>query len=160
MKLVLFLLISICIQQSLIGQPDKPSIMKPINDLFDGMREGDSAKVHNAFSANALLNGIEKNKEGYASVTKASLTNFLKAIGTPHNEVWNEVLWDITIQQDGELAQVWAHYAFYRGNTFSHCGVDAFQLLKEASGWKIITLIDTRRKENCNIPAEIVNKFK
>jgi len=91
-------------------------------------------------------------------MVRANLKTFLTAIGTPHKEVWNELVWDVTISASGELAQVWASYALYRGNTFSHCGVDAFQLLKQGDGWKIITLIDTRRKENCSIPKQIADK--
>jgi hypothetical protein len=144
----------------LFAQQHKEAILKPINELFEGMKIGDSAKVHSVFSAQAILNGIEKDKQGRASLKKASLDNFLRAIGTTHTEVWSEMLWGITVQQDGELAQVWANYAFYKGNTFSHCGVDAFQLIKEISGWKIITLIDTRRKDNCTIPKEIADTFK
>ncbi len=161
MKLNFFsLLILAVLSLPLYAQQDKEAILKPISDLFDGMKIGDSAKVHAAFSTQAMLNGIEKDKQGHASLKKASLDNFLRAIGTTHKDAWNEVLWGITVQQDGELAQVWANYAFYKGNTFSHCGVDAFQLIKEISGWKIITLIDTRRKDNCTIPKEIADKFK
>jgi hypothetical protein len=143
-----------------VAQPEKESILNPINQLFTGMKAGDSALVRSVFSTNAILNGIDKDEKGNASVRKASLKTFLTAIGTPHKEVWNELVWDVTVQQDGELAQVWASYAFYRGTTFSHCGVDAFQLLKQGDGWKIIALLDTRRKENCNIPKQIADKFK
>ncbi len=156
-KSVSFFLI-LMVTKFAVAQPEKESILYPINQLFAGMKAGDSALVRSVFSTNAILNGIDKDEKGNASVRKASLKTFLTAIGTPHKEVWNELVWDVTIQQDGELAQVWASYAFYRGNTFSHCGVDAFQLLKQGDGWKIITLIDTRRKENCNIPKQIADK--
>ena len=46
------------------------------------------------------------------------------------------------------------------GKRFSHCGVDAFQLVKTAAGWKIFQLSDTRRKEKCEIPEEISKRFK
>jgi hypothetical protein len=42
------------------------------------------------------------------------------------------------------------NYKFYVGETFSHCGVNSFQLFKDKEGWKIIYLIDTRRKDPCN----------
>ena len=54
---------------------------------------------------------------------------------------------------DGGIAQVWTDYAFYVGAEFSHCGVDAFHLAKDAFGsWKIMHLMDTRRKEGCIEP--------
>ena len=81
---------------------------------------------------------------------KGSLADFLKAIGTPHPEVWNEKIWNTEIRIDDNLAQIWTDYAFYVDDRFSHCGVDAFQLVKETDGkWRIVHLIDTRRKEPC-----------
>jgi len=49
------------------------------------------------------------------------------------------------------VAQVWTEYAFYLNKEFSHCGIDAFQLVKDKE-WKIIHLIDTRKKMNCEKP--------
>jgi hypothetical protein len=46
------------------------------------------------------------------------------------------------------------NYAFFAGDTFSHCGVNAFQLFKGADGWKIFHIADTRRREGCEMPEE------
>ena len=45
----------------------------------------------------------------------------------------------------------WTPYSFFLNDTFSHCGVNNFQLLKKEGEWKIIYLIDTRRKEGCEM---------
>jgi hypothetical protein len=58
------------------------------------------------------------------------------------------------------LAQAWCDYAFYVDKSYSHCGVDAFQLFKGKDGWKIFHLADTRRKTGCTIPKEIQDKHK
>ncbi len=47
------------------------------------------------------------------------------------------------------MANVWAPYEFYLNNDFSHCGVNYFQLFFDGIQWKIIYLIDTRRKQGC-----------
>ena len=66
--------------------------------------------------------------------------DFIKrVIGTPGD----------TVQIEGTLAQIWASYDFHFGQTFSHCGVDAVQLLKTAEGWKIMSLADTFVREGC-----------
>ncbi|HOD10564.1 MAG TPA: nuclear transport factor 2 family protein, partial [Flavobacterium sp.] len=41
---------------------------------------------------------------------------------------------------------VWTPYEFYVNEKLSHSGVNAFTLFKENEKWKIIHLIDTRRK--------------
>lgn len=139
---------------------EKSAIMKPITALFKGMNLGDSAMVHKAFTSDAFLAGIS-NKDGKAVLKKeSSISGFLKAVGSPHKESWNEPIWDARIEVDGDLAQVWASYAFYVGKTFSHCGVDAFHLIKTDGEWRIFYLVDTRRKEGCNVPASVSSQFK
>ena len=141
--------------------PEGVAIMKPITALFTGMNLGDSAMVHSAFATQVTMATVSTDKDGKVNVKREnSLANFLKAVGTPHPEPWSEPIWDVRIEQDGPLAQVWAHYAFYLGNKFSHCGVDAFQLVKENGAWKIFHLTDTRQREGCNVPPYVSEAFK
>jgi hypothetical protein len=141
--------------------PEGVAIMKPITALFTGMNLGDSAMVRSAFTSHVTMATVSIDKEGKVNVKREnSLATFLKAVGTPHPEPWSEPIWDVRIEQDGPLAQVWAHYAFYLGTKFSHCGVDAFQLVKENGAWKIFHLTDTRQREGCNVPPYVSEAFK
>ena len=158
MKLLpLVLLLSI----NLFAQESK-KVMEPINVLFDGMKMGDSARVHSTFHPQAKMYTVAvDSKTNQPILRNGSIPNFLKAVGTPHAEVWNELIWSPKIEIDGNLAQVWVPYAFYTGKTFSHCGIDAFQLFKDSSGsWKIFHLADTRQKEGCVIPKEVSDNLK
>ncbi|MBL7875905.1 MAG: nuclear transport factor 2 family protein [Cyclobacteriaceae bacterium] len=137
------------------------AIMAPVERLFKGMNLGDSAMVHSAFTKEVTMATIMKDKTGKQIVRReSSLAGFLKAVGTPHVEPWSEPIWDTKIEVDGTFAQVWAQYAFYSGKKFSHCGVDAFHLVKEETGWKIFHLTDTRHTADCHVPAEVSNQFK
>ena len=141
---------------------DNKAILEPINNLFKGMNLGDSALVRSAFSATPTMATVFKNKEGVMSLRQeGKLSDFLNAVGTPHEEKWSEPIWEPKIQMDGNFAQVWTKYAFYRGKTFSHCGVDTFQLFKGEDGkWKIFHIADTRSTDGCNVPATIANQYK
>ncbi len=131
---------------------DRNAIEYVIIKLFDGMREGDSAKVHSVFYDKVRMISSYRSKTGENVLNEDKLNGFLKAIGTVHPEIWDERISNTIIQIDGNIAQVWTDYEFYVGTKFSHCGVDAFQLVKNKNEiWKIINLIDTRRKENCNL---------
>jgi len=66
------------------------------------------------------------------------------------DQKWDERLLDYNIQVDGNMANVWTPYEFWFNGTFSHCGVNSFQLFNDNGNWKIIYLMDTRRKEGCN----------
>ncbi len=123
--------------------------------LFDGMRSGDSSKVSSAFSSKASMSTSFKDTNGKVQLKAGDLQKFLNAVGTPHEQIWDEPIWNTKIHINQNLAMVWTDYAFYAGKTFSHCGVDAFLLHKEQRGWKIFHLTDTRQKEGCNVPVAL-----
>jgi len=77
-----------------------------------------------------------------------SVNEWLGAVSRS-NHRWDERIYDVQVRVDGNLAQVWAPYTFYLDGKISHCGVDALQLLKDPSGWKVTQLADTRRRDNC-----------
>ena len=128
---------------------EETGIKETINNLFDGMRKSDTALLRSAFSETAVLQTIKKNKEGKLIVENEVVADFLNAIAKPHKEIYDERIVFETIKIDGPLASVWTPYKFYIGTTFSHCGVDSYQLVKIDGKWKIQYLIDTRRKDGC-----------
>lgn len=75
------------------------------------------------------------------------LEDFLKSIASiPNTMKIFEKLLDYKVTIDGDLAHVWTPYEFYVNDTLSHVGVNAFTLLNDNGKWRIIHLIDTRRK--------------
>ncbi len=128
-----------------------------IVDIFDGMRDGDSARVAAHFVRDATMSSVFRNQDGKVERRGGSLQGWLNAIGTPREEVLDERIWDVKVNLDGELATAWCDYALYIGESYSHCGVDAFQLYHDGTRWKVFHVADTRRKE-CDIPDEVKNK--
>ena len=49
------------------------------------------------------------------------------------------------------VAQVWVPYDLYIGKTWSHCGVDAFTLLKSDGRWRVASLIYTIEQPPANM---------
>jgi hypothetical protein len=149
------------IYQQGFAQTDEDAVKETVATLFKGMQLGDSAVARSAFSKTVTTARVFKDKTGKIILDQEEgVADFMKAIGTPHKETWFEEIWDLNVQIDGEFAQAWCGYAFYLDNTFSHCGVDAFQLVKTADGWKIFHLADTARKSGCKIPENVQNKHK
>jgi ketosteroid isomerase-like protein len=120
-----------------------------VKRLFDAMRAGDSAAVRAVFHPQAQLSSALVGRDGAPQVRIDSLASFLRAVGTPHPEVWDERTSGEVVHVDGPLAVVWTRYAFYAGQKFSHCGVDAFQIAQTSAGWRIVSLIDTRQRTGC-----------
>jgi hypothetical protein len=137
--------------QSISAQSDDEKAIKAtISQLFDGMRKSDSSMVRAVFQPHAQMQTMFMNSKTNKPQldTEKSVDGFVKTIGTPHKELYDERLlsWDIKI--DGVMAVVWTPYEFWLGDKYSHCGVDMYVLFKGEQGWKITYLADTRRK-NC-----------
>lgn len=134
---------------SLQATMDSVRIREVVDQLFRGMQEGDSAMVSAVFGDDVRMYTTFTTKEGENRLMEGSLEEFLQAIGTPHEEVWDERISNVVIQVDGNLAQVWMDYSFYVDENFSHCGVNAIQMVK-LEDWKMVHLIDTRRRADCH----------
>jgi hypothetical protein len=140
---------------------EEASVTEVINRLFSGMHKADSTMVRSTFDKEVTMATAMRNKEGNPVLRREySINDFVKSVGKKPPEPYAEEIWNLKVQIDGDFAQVWCDYAFYIGNTFSHCGVDAFQLYKSKEGWKIFHLADTRRKDNCIIPEDIQKKHR
>lgn len=147
--LVLLAVFTVLFSHTSLAQAEKDEVKKAIQTMFDGMRAGDSSMVHSVFIDEVAMQTIAANRQGEMALTDGSLTDFLNALGTPHEQVWDERILSYEIKIDGAMASVWTPYEFYAGENFSHCGVNSFQLMKGAEGWKIIYLVDTRKREGC-----------
>jgi hypothetical protein len=128
---------------------DRAAVLGVVRALFDAMRAGDSAAVRAQFHPRAQLSTATV-RQGTPVVQIDSLETFVRAVGTPHADVWDEKTRNEVVHVDGPLAVVWVDYAFFAGAKFSHCGVDAFQLGRTSAGWRILALADTRRREGCD----------
>ena len=122
-------------------------VRKVVDALFEGMRKGDSAMVRPLFHPKARLITFDSRRP--AAEIEESAEGFIKQIGSPRTEVFDERLSNVRVMVDGSLASVWADYKFFRGTTLNHCGIDHFLLVREDGAWKIIELADTRRRVNC-----------
>jgi len=127
---------------------DRAAVLATVHRLFDAMRTGDSTGVRAVFHPAALL-ATAAVREWAPRIQVDTLEAFIRAVGTPHDEAWDERIHGEEVRIDGPLASVWTEYSFYAGAQLSHCGVDAFQLARAAEGWRIIALSDTRRREGC-----------
>ncbi|GAA3957050.1 nuclear transport factor 2 family protein [Mucilaginibacter dorajii] len=130
-------------------QTDRDAVKQTINTMFDAMRKGDSTMLRFTFHKNIVFEGVANKKDGTVALDIDNPNDFIKAVGAPHKEIWDEQITFSDIKIDGDLASVWTPYKFYLGKTFSYCGVDVFTLIRTPAGWKIIYIIDTRRKDNC-----------
>ena len=144
-----FLAISLLIASPVFAQPsDEAAVKTTINQLFAGMQKADSTMLKTLFTPSARLQTVVS-KQGDVSVKDDAISMFINSISKAKAGTLDERLSGMEIKIDGELATAWTPYVFYFQDKKSHCGVNAFTLVKMNESWKIQTIIDTRRKENC-----------
>ena len=128
---------------------DRDAVLATVQKVFQAMRTRDTALLTQAFDSTARLVGVSA--RGASPAVRLLLPQaFGAAIASaPAGDQWNERIWEPDVRIDGDVAQVWAYYTFHRNKAFSHCGVDAFMLLKVGTEWKITQLADSRRTTGC-----------
>ena len=128
------------------SQAQNTEIQKAITTFFDGFHARDTIKIKSVCSDKMLLQSIAENAKG-AKLSDESLKEFYTSIASiPANFDFQEKILSYSIQVDGSMAHAWTPYEFYINGKLSHKGVNAFTLFKENEVWKIIYVIDTRRK--------------
>lgn len=127
---------------SVTAQSTQDSVKQVITDLFKAMNNADSAGVVNLFAPGAVIHGLGKTgvKLEKAEDIGASMKRLKK--GQLDERIQFEA-----VHIDANLAAVWTPYRLYFDGKFMHCGADSFQLIRIDGAWKIVYLIDTRRKD-------------
>jgi len=125
----------------------KQDVQKVIEDFFVAFHQKDTIKLQSVCSDKIILQSISESVTKGNKLSTESSAEFYKSISSiPSSVKFNEKILSYTIQIDGTMAHVWAPYEFYLNEKLSHSGVNTFTLFKEKDNWKIIYLIDTRRK--------------
>lgn len=131
------------------AQTAADSVKAVISQLFTAMRNADSAGIVNCFAEKHSLQTLVRDKDGNMQSKNELVADFGRNIARLPKNAADERIEFAAVNTDGSLASVWTPYKFYFNGNFSHCGVNSFQLLRTKDGWKILYLVDTRRKEPC-----------
>ena len=138
--------ITILFLASFTSNAQKQEIQKVIETFFEAFHAKDTLKLKSICSDKLILQSISESPSG-AKLSNEIAAAFYKSIASIPNEMkFQEKLLSFSIQIDGSMAHAWTPYEFYINEKLSHKGINAFTLFKENELWKIIYIIDTRRK--------------
>ncbi|PTM09497.1 MAG: 3-methyl-2-oxobutanoate hydroxymethyltransferase [Bacteroidetes bacterium] len=150
MRAVTIIIILLFTNITMAQNSEELEVKNTIIKFFDAFHKQDSIAIMAVVSEDIVLQSIGKNKEGVTQFKKEKFNDFLKSIvSIPKDQKFEEKILDFKIRVDGPMANAWTPYEFWFNDKFSHCGVNSFQLIKLEGTWKIIYLIDTRRREGC-----------
>ncbi|WP_293300944.1 nuclear transport factor 2 family protein [Allomuricauda sp.] len=125
-------------------------IKQVIETFFDGFHKQDSTIIKSVSADHVVLQTTGRDQEGKTRFRNEEFSKFLTSIcSIPDSIKFEEKLTSFSIQVDRTMANAWVGYEFWLNDTFSHCGINSFQLVDFDGDWKIIYLIDTRGKAGC-----------
>ena len=135
---------------SSFSQPSEAAAKHMVQEFFKAFHDQDSVKLKTFAFEKVQLKSIGKKENGKMVVNTDSYEKFVSSISSIPTEVnFEERLGNLTVNTDGYLANVWMPYEFYINNELSHCGVNNFQLIYIDKVWKILSIVDTRKKQAC-----------
>ena len=130
-----------------LGNAQKQDVQKTIEIFFEGFHQKDTVKIQSVCSTTIILQSISESAASGNKLSDETAKEFYKSIASiPSSIKFQEKILNYNIQIDGSMAHVWAPYEFYLNDKLSHSGVNTFTLFKEKDIWKIIYIIDTRKK--------------
>lgn len=97
-----------------------------------GSRDTAALRALNIPSAIAVVSGARSGEPFYRGRGMDRIMEELAA----DTVSMTERIWSPEVRVRGTIATLWAPYDFYVGEELSHCGFDAFQLVRTAEGWK------------------------
>jgi hypothetical protein len=121
---------------------EEAAILEVIDRFMHAVSRNDDAamaaiRIEGAMNTVARANG---------TVTRRAFQPRPSASGTGENQ---ERYWDPVVHVRGTLAVVWTPYEFWVKGKTSHCGIDAFELVKEQGTWRIGNAMWTIEPDAC-----------
>ena len=126
--------------------PDEKAVLEVVHKFFDALEKQDTAEFRGTFFAGARNFAVIDMKDSI--VVRGQLArDFRFRPGQIVKERMREAVTEVNIHNN--IAMVWAPYDLWVNETFSHCGVDVFTLIKDRQGWRIASVSYTIEREGC-----------
>lgn len=123
---------------------DEKAVSAAVTQFFHALANKDSAAARAVMMPEGRFYSVREDGS-YRTQTHAE---FFQRIAE-ETSAFLERMWDPTILVNDRIAVLWAPYDFHRNGQFSHCGIDAFSLIKTTEGWKIVGTIYSIKREGC-----------
>lgn len=131
----------------LAAQTARDSVIAVVNEFFRAMAERDSAGFSRTQMADGIAYAVITRGDSVAIGRQAFEASARQIVALP--DTFIERMWQPTVHVHGPIAVLWTPYDIHRNGKFQHCGVDAFTLIRGASGWKIATVTYTVEPTGC-----------
>lgn len=122
------------------------SVTAVVQEFFRAMQARDSAGLRSTITPDATAWAITSGSN--KTPAARPLSDFPADLVRGDRRLL-ERMWTPTVLVHRETAVVWTPYDFHVNGTFSHCGVDAFSLVRGEGRWRIAAITYTVERQGC-----------
>lgn len=133
MDLLLSLVILVASQPAV---QEREAVLRTVQAFFDTMTASDVEGARKILQPQGRFHAMSM-KDGKPEVRAFSNEEYFAILQENSRQRRQERMWNPDVRINGLIASVTAPYDFWIDDKFSHCGVDAFDLIKTEEGWKI-----------------------
>ncbi len=135
------------------GAPPAPpsqraEVLATLDRFQDALRDKDSVAMRAELHDQARFT-LLRPPDAPAEVMVFDAAGFVTAIMDPAIPVLDEVMRNPQVNLDADLATAWAEYQVRIDGNVSHCGYNAFHLIRQQGAWKVLNVSDTARQQGC-----------
>jgi hypothetical protein len=132
----------------LAAQAPEDAVLRAVDELFAAMAAGDAERAGHVLLPEGQWVSVRPGADGAEVVAVMPHHQVLERLAEG-TERWLERYWDPQVMVHGPVAVVWTPYDFYRDGEFSHCGMEAFTLVRGPDGWRITGATYTVEPTGC-----------
>jgi len=115
--------------------PEREAVLAVVQAFFDTMAAKDVTGARRVLIPEGRFHSVRQ-QDGKPVIRTFTNQEYLDDLPGRKESV-RERIWNAEVRIRGPIADVWASYDFWRDGKLSHCGVDAFDLIKTEEGWRI-----------------------
>ena len=123
---------------------EKKAVIATAERFFHALAAKDSAAARAVMMPEGRFFSVRED----GSIRSQTHLEFFDRIASETSD-FLERMWEPTVLVHGPIAVLWTPYDFHRNGQFSHCGIDAFSLIKTNDGWKIAGTVYTVEPTGC-----------
>lgn len=133
------------------GGGEEEAILKVVDTFLIAVGNGDREMQKSVEYPDGALAIARITKDNNAAapprVRRMPASDFQKP--TPDHDPFIEMYWNPQVQVRGPFAQVWSPYVLRDNGKIVHCGINAYQLVKDAGAWKINSALSSMEPDAC-----------
>lgn len=129
--------------QALAQGCDTGALIAATEHFFEAMNGGDTAALRLLMHPDCTMAG----SDGTVRIHPGSA--FRSMLGRAQPGSLEERIGAVEARCDGRSGTTRMYYRFFLGDSLSHCGENYFQWLREGERWLVVSVTDSRRRQDC-----------